>query len=243
MKILQLNTWTGRIQGAIPRFLGNHDFDIICLQEAVWSENQKELLELFSTSVEQIKKASGLEYDHRVATYYFDAFGGRIEQGNVVICRFPIKEAEVVHLLGEYTRINDVYDNNGLDYQAQKIVLENGLVVVNYHGYWQKDPIGNETTIKCMRKVADLIRDEERPVIMCGDLNVVSESPAMRELDFLHDLTAENNIKQTLQNIKFVRDVACDHILINDKIKANNFRVYDDLLSDHKAISAEIEII
>lgn len=243
MNILQLNTWTGRMKGAIPRFLSERKFDIICLQEAVWSDDCRGVLESFCTSVEQIKETSGLSYDHRVATYYIDAFGGRIEQGNVILSRYPIVDSEVIHLLGNYARINDVFNDNGLDYQAQKIILENGLVVVNYHGYWQKDPIGNGTTVKCMRKVADLIRHEQRPVVMCGDLNVVYESPAMRELDFLHDLTAENHIKQTLQNIKFVRDVACDHILINDKISAKNFQVHDDILSDHKAVSAEIDII
>lgn len=231
------------MKGAIPRFLSEHEFDVICLQEAVWTNDCRELLEHFCTSVEQIKNDSGLPYDRRVATYYINALGGRIEQGNVILSRWPIVDSRVKHLLGTYASVNDIYNNNGLDYQAQKVVLGNGVVIVNYHGYWQKDPIGNDTTIECMRKVADMIRGEKRPVIMCGDLNVTAASPAMHELDFLHDLTAENNIKQTLQNIKFVGDVACDHILINEKVCAKNYQVHDDLLSDHKAVSAEIDII
>ena len=68
-------------------------------------------------------------------------------------------------------------------------------------------------------------------------------SPAMRELDLLHDLTAENGVTQTLQNLKFIKDVACDHILVNDQIKVNSFNVHDQLVSDHKTISADVEII
>ena len=93
-----------------------------------------------------------------------------------------------------------------------------------------------------MRKAADMIRDENGPVLMCGDLNVIAESPAMRELDFLTDLTAETGTKQTLMNLKFVKDVACDHVLISDGIKWSNFEVHKELVSDHAAVSVEIEI-
>ena len=41
MKILQLNTWTGRIKGALLEFFRKNDFDVICLQEAVWSDNDE----------------------------------------------------------------------------------------------------------------------------------------------------------------------------------------------------------
>lgn len=51
MKILQLNVWTGRIKGALLDFLRNNDFDIICMQEAVWSNSkQKELENFFCNS-------------------------------------------------------------------------------------------------------------------------------------------------------------------------------------------------
>ena len=32
-------------------------------------------------------------------------------------------------------------------YTAQKVILENGLTVINYHGYWLKDPLGDETSV------------------------------------------------------------------------------------------------
>jgi AcrR family transcriptional regulator len=135
---------------------------------------------------------------------------------------------------------------NGADdnqaYYALKVKLANGLTVLNYHGYWKPDPIGDDMTVRCMRKVADMIRSEKGPVLMCGDLNVVYESPAMRELDFLTDLTHETNTKQTLMNLKFVKDVACDHILISDGLKWSNFEVHKELVSDHAAVSADIEI-
>ena len=166
-----------------------------------------------------------------------------MEQGNVILSRYPIVKAETKLLHGEY--IDSMIFEQGDDhaYFAQKIWLENGLCVVNYHGYWLPNPIGDDETVRCMQLVADWIKEETGPVVMCGDLNVIAESPAMRTLDFLTDLTPQNNVKTTLQNLKFVKDVACDHILINDQVTAKNFTVHDNLVSDHKTISAEIELI
>jgi endonuclease/exonuclease/phosphatase (EEP) superfamily protein YafD len=150
-------------------------------------------------------------------------------------------ETKLLH--GKY--IDSMIFERGDDhaYFAQKVRLDNGLTVVNYHGYWLPNPIGDDETVRCMQQVADWIKEETGPVVMCGDLNVSAESPAMRTLDFMTDLTATNKIRTTLQNIKFIKDVACDHILINDQVRANNLVVHDDLVSDHKTMSLDFDII
>ena len=57
-----------------------------------------------------------------------------------------------------------------------------------------------------------MISSDKNPVVLCGDLNVIPKAKAMRELDFLRDLTAIHNIPTTLRNIRFTKDVPCDHI-------------------------------
>lgn len=39
MKILQLNVWMGKVEGELKRFLENNNFDVICMQEVMSSEN------------------------------------------------------------------------------------------------------------------------------------------------------------------------------------------------------------
>ena len=245
MKVLQMNVWTGRMKGAIERFLREHDFDIICLQEAVWCDEQPAELEYFCSSVRQIQEACGLPYCTKVSNWGVKMFNGGtvMDQGNVILSRFPIVKDETKLLHGDY--LDSMIFEQGDDhaYFAQKVHLNNGLTVVNYHGYWLPNPIGDEETVRCMQQVADWIKEESGPVVMCGDLNVTAESPAMRTLDFMTDLTATNKVRTTLQNIKFIKDVACDHILINDQIRANNLVVYDNLVSDHKTLSLDFDII
>ena len=247
LKILQLNTWGGRIKDGLSRFVAEGDYDVVCLQEAVWAENDIGFLDLYIDTVDKIKETGGFKYDFRSAYHGIKLFDdNQFEMGIAILSKIPFKEAEEKLVLGEYEVASsaDNFDRaiNSHSYPAQKVVLENGLVVVNYHGYWQKDPIGNETTVECMRKVADMVRGESAPVVMCGDLNVVAEAPAMRELDFLTDLTAVNNIKTTLRNVRFVKDVPCDHILINNRVKCLDFEVTDAPVSDHKGLVLQADI-
>ena len=88
---------------------------------------------------------------------------------------------------------------------------------------------------------AGLIKECVGPFVMCGDLNIVHAAPAMRELDFLRDLTEEYGIDTTLSGLKIKHNVACDHILVNDEIKVVDFRVEDRIVSDHKGLIAELE--
>jgi len=245
-KVLQLNVWNGRIKGALTRFLREHDYDIVCMQEAVWSDSD-EFLGHFVDTVEELKEASRLEYDARVSNWGIDLLGGKatMEQGNVILSRWPIESTEEKLVHGEYNPKSEFAARDSADenqaYYALKVKLANGLTVLTTHGYWMRNPIGNEETVRCMRETADMLRNENGPVLMCGDLNIEAASPAMRELDFLTDLTAATDTKQTLMNLKFVKDVACDHILVSDNIKWSNFEVHKELVSDHAAVSVEIE--
>lgn len=244
MRIIQFNVWGGRLKGALERFVRENEADIICMQEAVWCETAPEQLSYIFDTVEKLKDAGGYQYDFRTAHFGVEYRNGDIlKYGNVIMSKIPFLSTEETFVYGEYTEEMDFVKGTDQIYSAQKVVLDGDIVLLNYHGYWQPDPIGGEMHAKCMRKVADMVRNETRPVILSGDLNISAESPAMRELDFLHDLTAEYDIKQTLQNLKFVKNVACDHILINDKVKARSYQTSDALASDHKAILAELEII
>ncbi len=241
MKILQLNVWDGKVSGALLNFIKQNDFDLICLQEAVWSP-KNDILEVFSASVEQIKTASRLNYESRATNYTIPAFGSEIHQGNVILSRTEIIDEKIIAAYGEEKTVSSSQELLDHCFKAQLVKLENGLNVVNYHGYWVPSPVGDETTVAAMQKVAQMIKNTDGPLVMCGDLNVIHESPAMRQLDFLKDLTHEYHINNTLSGLKFDSNIACDHILVNDQIKVLDFKVLDVIISDHKPLIAEIDL-
>ncbi len=127
------------MKGALTRFLRENEYDIICLQEAVWSEAD-DFLGHFVDTVEDLKEASGLQYDARVSNWGIDLLGGNatMEQGNVILSRYPIIETEQKLICGKYDPDSDFSNKNGAgDDQgcyALKVKLENGLTVMTYHG-------------------------------------------------------------------------------------------------------------
>lgn len=244
MKILQLNVWTGRIKGALLDFIKSNDFDVICMQEAVWGGDKQKELENFFATADQIKEASGLEHESRSSNWGMKIFSDNniVEQGNVILSKSEIieKQNELVH--NKYGVVKNAQDFYEHAYTLQIAKLKCGITIVNHHGYWKPTPMGDKTTVEVMKKVANVVRRISGPVVMCGDLNIVHEAPAMRELDFLRDLIHEYHIDNTLSGLKFNGKVACDHILVNDEVEVRDFSVLDDIVSDHKPLLIEINL-
>lgn len=163
-----------------------------------------------------------------------------MELGNLLLSKIPIIEQKSAFVNGSYNpkTILDETPRNNLNVQIVK--LENGWTVANHHGFWRSNPIGDEASVQAFLKLAKILKAESAPFVLCGDLNVVHASPAMRALDFLRDLTDENKVQTTLSNLKINHDIACDHIMVSPDVNAENFTVYPDLISDHLALSVEL---
>ena len=228
------------MKGPIEKLFEEERFDTICLQEAVWCDNN--ILKNFVIPVDRIKEISGLKHDYRSANWHIDAFNTKVYQGNVILSKDEITESRTEFVWGKNDTLASLADIKSQKYNVQIVKLKNGLTVANHHGYWLPNPIGDDNTIKSMKNVADNLRDIDGPLVMCGDLNIIHESPAMRNLDFLHDLTHDYGIKNTLMGLKFDGEVPCDHILVNDKVTVKDFEVLESLASDHKALVADIEL-
>lgn len=245
MKIVQLNIWMGKIEGQLQRFFENTDADVICMQEVINSDDATLHVSRLWFETSRILKAAGdrFPYSAYFANWSTRIVDGSMQMGNFIISRIPIVEKNSVFVNGKYTE-NTVLVQKPSNNSAVNIVkLENGITVVNHHGFWRKDPMGDEDSIKVFKKVGEVVKPlaEEGPLVMCGDLNIIHESPAFRALDFLRDLTDENKLETTLSGMKFDGKVPCDHILVNDEIEVKEFGVIPEIVSDHLALYAEVE--
>lgn len=244
--ILQLNVWMGKIEGNLRRFFRNNNFDVICLQEVMCSTDAERHLAKLCFDASQIIDASGMPYSFFSPNWRSKMANGHLEVGNMILSRAPFlsQHSEFVH--GQY--VPDMIlgsapaPRNNLNVQI--VNLANGLTVVNHHGLWRPDPMGDQESVTTFSKLAKIIQPYavSGPLVLCGDLNLVHEAPAMRELDFLTDLTEVYEVRNTLSGLKFDGEVACDHIMTNKKVKVNNFVVHNDIISDHLAVSAKIEL-
>lgn len=241
MKILQLNVWMGKVEGNLRRFLENNEFDVICMQEVFASSDREEHLSRLCFDLSQIIKVSGLEYSFFSPNWRSRIAGGTFEEGNLILSRIPFVETRSEFINGEYKSNMVLGKTIGNNLNIQIAKLENGFTVVNHHGFWLPQPMGDENAVRAFEKVGQIVREIESPIVMCGDLNNIYESPAMRPLDFLRNLTHECHVENTLSGLKFDGKVACDHILVSPDVEVMDFTVYPDLVSDHLALSADVK--
>lgn len=246
ISILQLNVWMGKIEGNLRRFFQQHQFDIICLQEVMYSADAERHLSRLCFDASQIAAASGLPYVFFSPNWRSIMANGHLEVGNLILSRIPFigQHSEFTH--GQFVddMVLGAAPTPGNNLTVQIATLENGLIVVNHHGFWRPDPLGDAESLIAFEKLAGTIRPyaDQGHLVLCGDLNLVHDAPAMRYLDFLDDQTALHGVENTLSGLKFDGQVACDHIMTTPDLQVSNFIVHDDLISDHLAISTEISL-
>lgn len=244
MKIMQLNIWAGRMARGLIRYIEKEQPDVICMQEVFNADfavpTPDRMFDIFS----RLKEVSGLQYDYFSMRYSVDVIGRTAPYGNAILSRFPIKSAQTIQIeknvLEHVTAESDIY--NATNLQIVTIDVDGQVwTIANHHGHHDLDPAGNEESVAAMQRVADSLRDIQGPLVLCGDLNVWPESPAMRVFDgWLDDIVAQSGATSTLARINVDRDVVCDHILVNDNVMVKSFKVDEVIISDHYPLVAEL---
>jgi endonuclease/exonuclease/phosphatase family metal-dependent hydrolase len=213
------------------------------MQEVISCKNRYYLWGMFM-DLDKILEACRMPY-----AFYSPNWGnrighGRFKVGNLILSKVPFKSTHSEFVNGRFfqiaTKRGRIAHNN---LNVQVVQLRNGITVVNHHGFWRPQPMGDEQSIKAFKRLAEIIKpySDKGPLVFCGDLNLIHDAPPLRALDFMHDLTEEHGIKNTLSGLKVNTSIACDHIYVNDKIKYSNFKVVKELVSDHFGLSVEVE--
>ena len=178
-------------------------------------------------------------------------FGGKAEQGTLTLSKYRIKEHKNQFYYNEYKYEYDATSFREKDWcrSIQNIILDiNGkeVQIINVHGIWNKDKIGDERTIKQSEFILENIRDDI-PVIVAGDFNLLPNTKSIEVLNKkLINLIDKYNIKRTRPNFRDgldIGNVVCDYIFVNDKVKVNNFNIVDNNISDHLPLLLDFDIL
>lgn len=246
MKIMQINIWAGRMARGLMGYIEREQPDIICMQEVFNANFEVPTPDRMFDILSRLKQSSGLEHEYFSKRYSIDVVRGTAPYGNAILSRFPFISTRTVQIENEVIEHmdaeNEVRNINNLQVATVDVGGE-VWAIANHHGHYKTDPNGNEESVAAMRRVADALRDVEGPLVLCGDLNVWPESPAMRVFDgWLDDIVVRSGAKTTLARINVDRDVVCDHVLVNDRVVVKNFRVDDVIISDHYPLIAELKV-
>lgn len=119
------------------------------------------------------------------------------------------------------------------------------MQIINIHGIWNKDKIGDERTIKQSEFILSKIR-KDIPVIVVGDFNLLPNTESIKLLNNeLINLIDKYYIKSTRPYLDDGLDkgkLVCDYIFVNDKVTVNDFKVIESNISDHLPLILDFEI-
>lgn len=246
MKVMQINLWMGRMAKGLMRYIEKEQPDVICMQEVSNADFEVMLPDRMFDILSRIKEASGLEYEYFSPRYSIDVAGGTAPFGNAILSRFPFESTKTVQI--EHSTVEHVtaenYQHNVNNLQVVTLVEQDTVwTIANNHGHHELEPLGNDESVAAMHKIAETLRRTEGPLVLCGDLNVVAESRAMRVFDdWMDDIVSHSGAITTLARLNIDRDVVCDHILVNNSVEVKSFKVDDVVVSDHYPLVAELEV-
>jgi endonuclease/exonuclease/phosphatase family metal-dependent hydrolase len=254
MKIIQINGWLGRLNGPLARFIAKESPDIICLQEAL-RPNGNDLPPLSDQYryVDEIQATAKMTELFFTPAWGFKMAGITIDVGLAILSKFNLSDKQQFHVSNSYfvAEITQDYQRNTRVFQSASVQCgDRKISVANHQGYLAGEHAsGDEVSAKLMEKVNRALSSLPHPLIFCGDLNVGPDTPTMAVLNSLglRNLVAETETKTTLSSMHRAPEpdrlsVVCDYILISPDVKAKNFVVSEEIVSDHKALILEFDI-
>lgn len=242
----------------VVNLINKECYDIVTLQESMRKLDDK--VESLFDSCNVIKNQTKYENNffgalwiakqHRKNGTIVRDFGGYVEQGNQLLTNLPIIRSRNIFYYKEYSNFEDTTNFREDDHPRAFInsiikIGDKQLQIINVHGTWNKDKIGNERSLHQTKTILENIRDDI-PCIVVGDFNLLPNTKEIQILsEKLNNLIEKYNIKSTRPSFNDgldKGDMVCDYIFVNDKIKVKNFYVLNSNVSDHFPLVLDFDI-
>lgn len=250
MKLLCLNTWGGRIAEPLRKFLleKKDKIDIFCFQEIFkggQNEYQEDLTNINDANTSLYENISNI-LDSHVGFFcpvYKDIYGLAI---------FVKKDLEVIEKGEKVLFENKNFPNKDepdADHtrkiQWLKIKSKNSIfTILNIHGHWVSgDKLDNAGRIRQSEIIVETLKSMPGPNILCGDFNLNPETESIKMIDKeIKNLIKEYNISSTRTNLYTKDEKYADYVFVSSEIKINDFKILEDVVSDHTPILLDFDI-
>lgn len=247
------------------QFLLEQQPDIICLQEVAQSLNPgvnpaylskgyidkatQKLKYSFFGPTWMIKDFHQKNF-HQKENFDFE-FGGFLKSGNYLRSRFKILKKSNVFIGNKNIKVTDWSTwprNQSKAVQLVDLKLPDSqkLRVLNYHGIWTKEKIGNKETLDACKKINQLATEADYPVIITGDFNLFPDTRSMKVFqgNFI-SLVDKHRIQTTRpksNELNHLERNVVDYIFVSPGIKVNLFKVLDTDVSDHLPLILDLNL-
>lgn len=206
LKFVCLNLWLGgKLFPQIINFLNQEKPDILVAQEVYNAKIPGREDRFYSTEI--LKKNCGFSFDFFSPACIDVRPEGKIENGNVILSKFPITKTKTVFFDVPFGERTDV--EGGSDYsmtprnlQCAEIQFDKKkLNVFNTQGIWGLDGADNERRLKMSETIVNEVGNLEN-VILAGDFNLKPNTKTIENIGnhlrnvFQNELSTTFNMKQ-----------------------------------------------
>ena len=265
MKLLCLNVALFEANNHfLSQFLKEQQSDILCLQEitrALEKSVQKDYvtkdivddatphLSSFFFGPNSIMGNFKQKNFHGKELYTFE-FGGLMEFGNYTKSRYKITKAQNVFVQNCFTYATDGSKWPEEDFRAvlvsDHVIDGKKLRVLNYHGVWTRNKLGNELSLQANKIINKLALQAEGEVIICGDFNLFPETPSMKvfgkKFESLVDTFAISTTRPASNELNHHKRNVVDYVLVSKGVTVKNFHVPKSDVSDHLPLILDFEL-
>jgi len=236
----------------ILKFLKEQDADIVVMQEA-YNGTDAALAPQYR-SMEVLSKELGYPYMDFAGAYRdMDRTDGKAPRGNGILSKFPVTDHDVAFFYGqysdgEYRDIPGQYEHCPRPLQHAVLDTPVGEVnVYNIQGVWD---LNGERYSEQRKHMADVViaeTNDKKNVILAGDTNAKPVNQAIKNIEeHLHSVFGDelpSTFNMRHKDNPGYATAAVDMIFVSKSIKVVAKDCPDDDVSDHKPLTAVLEIV
>jgi endonuclease/exonuclease/phosphatase family metal-dependent hydrolase len=247
IKMVTLNIWHGYLLDSVIAFLGQQNADIVTLQEVFNGDSKA--LPPYTHALRRLREELGYGY-HFYAPSYKDT-SEQVEEGGLVLSRFPIKKTDSVFVEYPYRELDgkDPANFPTMPRLLQNVEVETPaclLNVINFHGVWDLNGDNDSPQRRLMTQaILDAVKDKDR-VIVAGDSNAKPTNPAFGLLDEQLNSVFGNTLKSTFnmrrKDNPGYAAAAVDMMFVSKNIQVLQKDCPDVDVSDHLPLVASLDL-
>src|SRR3989344_5229147 len=255
MKIISFNIGI-KIDNAskVKEYLKTQNVDIVCLQEVV-RPLEPEVFQMYR-SEEEIRNFLKESYP-----YYFFApewianrltkstgggnreFGGMIEQGKLILSKYPIIHGYNYFYYKTYefdcdrTKFHEG-DDHGRALQVVKVDINGTVIQIgNVHGSYSSDKLDTDRSLIQSGFILEKLQEQRHPTILLGDFNVLPDTKSVTIINKEYtNLNDKFNVSSTRPNGQII-----DYIFTSKDMSTQKLVVDEVNISDHHPLIMEFQ--
>lgn len=249
IKVISVNIWHSYMLPATLEFLKAQNADIVLAQE-VSNSGDAALTENFRAA-EHLRAALDMPYMDFAATALFQYEPAKVDEGLLLLSRFPIKTSSSHYLYGTYREVNpaDPTEWPKMPRSLQHVTLDvqgTELNVFNLQGVWDLDGDNYSEQRRTMSQVIIEQTHGQPNVILAGDTNAKPTNLAMKNLEahlkpvFGDELTSTFNMRR--KSNPGYATAAVDLMYVSPNLQVLAKSCPDIDISDHLPLVVELNI-